>query len=1083
MDLQIQPPLPKKRDFRIGILGSGFVVNECHLPAYRKAGFNPVAIASRNRRNAEQTAQRHGIPKVHDSYEDLLNDPSIEVLDIAVAPQGQLELIKQACERKTVQGILAQKPLGVNYEEAVTAALLCKESGIVLSVNQNMRYDQSVRAAKTLLQNGVIGQPVFATIEMRGIPHWMPWQAELGWATLRVMSIHHLDCFRYWFGGPEGIYCSIRTDPRTTFRHADGICAYILEYANGLRCVGIDDPWTGPAKEGCPADIYLRWRIEGTNGLAIGDLGWCRDPYTTPSTIKFASKGDKEFHEPKWSESWFPDAFIGTMAQLLIALETGTEPAISAADNLKTMALVEAAYTSTQQFKSISLEKFKLPEELIASEIKTPGFFGRLAAKLAGGASHYGRDLALSNFTPRAQQVLALARNEADRFNDNFVFPEHILLGLIALGQGIAFDVLQKIGFSLEKVRTEVGKQAGTRGDTKRSGLMSYAPTVKRVLAEASEEAENLNHTYVGTEHILLALLREPEGTVLGVLKMLGVDPEQTRIRVLAELVPYLGNSTVNLAASESEESEFVGQSAQKPVASDNPPAKEQTMYRFTPRARQVLALARVEADRFHHGLLSPEHVLIGIMKLGNGPAFDGLARAGLDLAKVRAEVEHEVGTCPDQKSLGKISYAPRLERVLALAATEAKNLHHDLVGTEHILLALLREGDGVVPIVLKKLGVDLEKTRAELLQVMEKATGIPAASKGEKPGFLGKLFAKGTPAGGQPSQEAALRNFTPRAQQALALARKEADRFNHSFVGTEHLLLGLIALNQGVAVTVLQKLGLDLDSVRKEVEKQVGTGPDQKIIGNIPYTPRVKKVLALAAKEAKNLHHFYVGTEHILLGLMREGDGVAARVLKNFKVDIEQTRLEILKELDPTFAAVPGDAVTKACGESGTSTQPVSETSGEDDLSAQEAGPTPAAQKALRFAREEAERMKHHFIGPEHILIGLIAVGQGMAFDALLKLGFRLAEVQETIEKQVVVEGDQETPGQLDYTRGKAVLARAIEEAKALHQNFVGTEHILLGLLRQEDGLVPQILKDHGVDPAKARADVLKEIERIFGK
>src|SRR4051812_6350521 len=148
-----------------------------------------------------------------------------------------------------------------------------------------------------------------------------------------------------------------------------------------------------------------------------------------------------------------------------------------------------------------------------------------------------------------------------------------------------------------------------------------------------------------------------------------------------------------------------------------------------------------------------------------------------------------------------------------------------------------------------------------------------------------------------------AMNNFTPRAQQVLALARNEADRFNHNFVGTEHLLLGLIKLGQGVAVNVLQKLGLDLETVRMEVEKQVGTGPDQKMIGNIPYTPRVKKVLALAAKEAKALNHTYVGTEHILLGLLREGDGVAARVLKNLDVDIEQTRQEILKELDPNFS------------------------------------------------------------------------------------------------------------------------------------------------------------------------------------
>jgi ATP-dependent Clp protease ATP-binding subunit ClpA len=144
--------------------------------------------------------------------------------------------------------------------------------------------------------------------------------------------------------------------------------------------------------------------------------------------------------------------------------------------------------------------------------------------------------------------------------------------------------------------------------------------------------------------------------------------------------------------------------------------------------------------------------------------------------------------------------------------------------------------------------------------------------------------------------------NFTPRAQQVLALARREADRFHHNFVGTEHLLLGLIRLGHGTAVAVLRKMGLDLEIVRMEVEKQVGTGPDEKMVGNIPYTPRVKKVLALAAKESRALNHNYVGTEHILLGILREADGVAARVLRNLDVDVEQTRQAILNELDPNF-------------------------------------------------------------------------------------------------------------------------------------------------------------------------------------
>ncbi|MEI6107263.1 MAG: ATP-dependent Clp protease ATP-binding subunit [Opitutae bacterium] len=165
------------------------------------------------------------------------------------------------------------------------------------------------------------------------------------------------------------------------------------------------------------------------------------------------------------------------------------------------------------------------------------------------------------------------------------------------------------------------------------------------------------------------------------------------------------------------------------------------------------------------------------------------------------------------------------------------------------------------------------------------------------------------------------MNNFTPRAQQVLALARKEADRFHHNYVGTEHLLLGLIKLGQGVAVSVLQKMGLDLETVRGEVEKQVGIGQESKTpVGSIPYTPRVKKVLALAGKEAKALNHSYVGTEHILLGLLREGEGVAARVLKTLEIDIERTRNEILRELDPQFSSgqSPEGGPTSAAGGSG---------------------------------------------------------------------------------------------------------------------------------------------------------------------
>src|SRR5258708_13716179 len=157
--------------------------------------------------------------------------------------------------------------------------------------------------------------------------------------------------------------------------------------------------------------------------------------------------------------------------------------------------------------------------------------------------------------------------------------------------------------------------------------------------------------------------------------------------------------------------------------------------------------------------------------------------------------------------------------------------------------------------------------------------------------------------------------DFTPRAQEFLVVDGKEDGRFKHNSVGTEHLLLGLIKLGQGVAVNVLLKMGLDLERVRMEVEEHVDSHPETNMIGNIPYTPRVKKVLALAGKEAKALNHPYVGTEHILLGLLREGEGVAARVLKSLEVDPARTRNELLKELDPNFRPPESEAQSRQEG------------------------------------------------------------------------------------------------------------------------------------------------------------------------
>ena len=358
LDLVYLPKLPQRMDVPIGCIGSGFIMADCHLVAYRQAGFNPIAIASRSFDKAQEVAARHQLATAYEHYEQLLDDSRIEVVDIAVPPDIQLEVVRAAVRRKHIRGLLAQKPLGMNYAEAVEIVRLCEDAGITLAVNQNMRYDQSIRACRNLIARGDLGEPVLGTIDMRAIPHWMPWQQRLGWVTLRIMSIHHLDTFRFLFGNPKRVFASLRPDPRTArkFPHEDGICLYILEYDSGLRASSVDDVWTGPALEGSESDISIRWRVEGTEGIARGTIGWPNYPARTPSTLDFTTTRQPGYwFQPRWKEVWFPDAFVGPMAQLLVALETQTEPEISGRDNLGTMALVEACYRSAAEHRAVEI--------------------------------------------------------------------------------------------------------------------------------------------------------------------------------------------------------------------------------------------------------------------------------------------------------------------------------------------------------------------------------------------------------------------------------------------------------------------------------------------------------------------------------------------------------------------------------------------------------------------------------------------------------------------------------------------------------------------------------------------------------
>jgi len=302
---------------------------------------------------------------------------------------------------------------------------------------------------------------------------------------------------------------------------------------------------------------------------------------------------------------------------------------------------------------------------------------------------------------------------------------------------------------------------------------------------------------------------------------------------------------------------------------------------RFTERSRQVVVLAQDEARMLNHDHIGTAHLLLGLMREEAGVAARVLHEAGLDVAVVREQVHGVVGE-GDGAFGGQIPFSPGAKAALEAGLRESLSVGHNFIGTEHILLGLIREPEPQLAAVLAGAGADI----GELVARVERA--LPARSIVEMaPDILG------------------FERYTEFARQAaIELAQEEARSLNHNYVGTEHLLLGLLREEQGGAARALGELGIDLDAVREEIRRIVGPG-DEPVFGEVPFTPRGRKVLALAREEATALNHVSVGTEHVLLGLAREWEGVAARILDDLHADPDRIRETVLGLLHDQYEAV----------------------------------------------------------------------------------------------------------------------------------------------------------------------------------
>jgi ATP-dependent Clp protease ATP-binding subunit ClpA len=332
---------------------------------------------------------------------------------------------------------------------------------------------------------------------------------------------------------------------------------------------------------------------------------------------------------------------------------------------------------------------------------------------------------------------------------------------------------------------------------------------------------------------------------------------------------------------------------------------------RFTERARKVLSLAQEEAQRFQHNYIGTEHILLGLIREGEGVGAKVLRNLGVDLQRAHDSVEFIIGR-GDRIVLGEIGLTPRAKKVIEYAVDEARRLNHHYIETEHLLLGLLREGEGIAAGVLQSLGVDLEQARRQTFAVLggggqggvqeprpEEVEGseIPDQDKDRAINLEPLQDGDDRPLEATLGQTGRFDKFSVRARRVMESAQQEAQRFQHSYIGTEHILLGLVRENKGIATHVLLNLGVERDKVRSAVEFIIGSG-DRIVVGEIGLTPRAKRVIELAVDEARRMNHSYIGTEHLLLGLVREGEGIAAGVLESLGVTLEKARKQTVRLL-----------------------------------------------------------------------------------------------------------------------------------------------------------------------------------------
>ncbi len=337
----ISPRLPQRRDLGIGIIGAGGIIQYGHMPGYRKAGFQVAGIASRSAESVERMAETWNIPRSFTDWHALLDLPEVQIVDVTYPfDEERLEIVRAAAERG--KHILMQKPMAHSLAAAREMSEVAARHGVLLAGTQNARWSPQYRAARLAIEAGLLGDVYLLVHEMQSTQEsqeWFTgrWYAQLERFQLMEYTVHHLDLMRFWSSmEPARVKASIARKPGQRTR-GEMIASVQLEFANRALGIVVDDNASFPS-----AECFSRFKIEGTRGMlegvAVGNVG-----------VRIRSELlDEGVQDIPLEGQWFPDGFIGTMGELMCAIEEQREPSISGRDNLHTLEIVFAAYRSAE---------------------------------------------------------------------------------------------------------------------------------------------------------------------------------------------------------------------------------------------------------------------------------------------------------------------------------------------------------------------------------------------------------------------------------------------------------------------------------------------------------------------------------------------------------------------------------------------------------------------------------------------------------------------------------------------------------------------------------------------------------------